>query len=76
MKKEKLSTWKAIQKKYPDEWVLLDDIVMGKSGWPQKGIVMASNKQRKEIWPSHGGKACIYTGDWNNLPVQGQVFLL
>lgn len=76
MKKEKLSTWKTIQKKYPDEWVLLDDIITDKAMWPQKGIVLAHSKSRGEIWPTQGGKGCFYTGDWSKLPIQKSLFLL
>lgn len=68
MKKEKLSTWKSIQKKYPDEWVLLKNPVVDKSQWIKKGIVVAHAKTRRELHYINMAlklhtAACLYTGE-------------
>ena len=68
MKKEKLSTWKAIQKKYPDEWVLIKAPVVDKSLEIKKGVVVAHAKTRDEahhlsMKSSEQIAACKFTGD-------------
>ena len=70
MKKAKLSTWKAIQKKYPDEWVLLIEPVADKNCRVKKGILVAHGKDKEAVrknlknveWT---GSACLFTGDLN-----------
>ena len=74
MKKEKLSTWKAIQKKYPDEWVLVIEPIADKNNRVKKGILVAHGKDKQEVrkhlrnveWK---GSACLYTGDLNTVSI-------
>jgi hypothetical protein len=68
MKKEKLSTWKEIQKKYPDEWVLITDVVTDKAMQIKKGLVVAHTKTREEAHKlsmnsSYNIDTCRFTGD-------------
>lgn len=46
---ERLS-WKEIEKKYPDEWVLVVDLDMGEMGSIEEATLIAHSKNKEEIF--------------------------
>ncbi|OGQ21739.1 MAG: hypothetical protein A3I05_09435 [Deltaproteobacteria bacterium RIFCSPLOWO2_02_FULL_44_10] len=63
---EKKMTWKEIEKKYPDEWVLVVDYDFTEFGEVKDGIVVTHSTNKEEIYsyPIEADKVGIwYTGE-------------
>lgn len=63
MAKSPLLTKGKIKSKYPDQWLLLEDIELDGSTMLRKGRVVAHSKDRAEIHRAlkkHSGNLCIH----------------